>query len=267
MRPSRAPLAATGRRGSCGSPLGPSRRSAGEPGDAAALVGHGHRRPRSDAGPRPPGDRPGRGNPDRVAGGSAVSHPVGCSTWNAADHCRDRRRLPHCRVRRAGCGPVPAAGRRGVGSTGMTLTSLAVRDLRCIEQADLDVGPTLNLIRGGNGSGKTSLLESIFLLGRGRSFRTRNTEHLIRHGQERLRVIGYVRGYRGLCPPDRSRVRAHAALLRGWQGRPWPRWRSSRSVFAVQVIEPGIHRLVEEGAAPPAPLDGLGRVPRGTRFR
>ncbi|MGH8208199.1 MAG: AAA family ATPase, partial [Steroidobacteraceae bacterium] len=68
----------------------------------------------------------------------------------------------------------------------MSLAELTVEGLRCIEHAELWLHPGQNLIWGGNGSGKTSLLESIFLLGRGRSFRTRNSERLVRHGRERL---------------------------------------------------------------------------------
>src|ERR1700726_3282031 len=72
----------------------------------------------------------------------------------------------------------------------MILTELSVSGLRCIEHAELEIPPGLALVCGDNGSGKTSLLESIFLLGRGRSFRTRNSERLIRHGRERLVVFG-----------------------------------------------------------------------------
>src|SRR5579862_6559158 len=72
----------------------------------------------------------------------------------------------------------------------MSLLALTVDDLRCIEHAYLELHPDQNLIWGGNGSGKTSLLEAIFLLGRGRSFRTRNSERLIRYGQDRLVVFG-----------------------------------------------------------------------------
>src|SRR5437879_5403755 len=72
----------------------------------------------------------------------------------------------------------------------MSLADLAVDDVRCVKHAELVLHPAHNLIWGGNGSGKTSLLESIFLLGRGRSFRTRNSERLIRHGRDRLVVFG-----------------------------------------------------------------------------
>ena len=54
----------------------------------------------------------------------------------------------------------------------MSLGTLAISDLRCIEQAEFELTPGLTLLWGENGSGKTSVLEAIFLLGRGRSFRT-----------------------------------------------------------------------------------------------
>jgi len=76
----------------------------------------------------------------------------------------------------------------------VSLVELAIDDLRCIERAELQLDPGHNLIWGGNGSGKTSLLEAIFLLGRGRSFRTRSSERLIRYGRERLVVFGRTGG-------------------------------------------------------------------------
>ncbi len=76
----------------------------------------------------------------------------------------------------------------------VSLADLTIDDLRCIERAELVLHPGHNLIWGGNGSGKTSLLEAIFLLGRGRSFRTRSSERLIRYSRERLVVFGRTEG-------------------------------------------------------------------------
>ena len=71
----------------------------------------------------------------------------------------------------------------------MSLASLKVSGLRCLTEAALDFGPHLNLIHGPNGSGKTSILESVFLVGRGRSFRTRHTEQLIARGGANLQLF------------------------------------------------------------------------------
>jgi DNA replication and repair protein RecF len=128
----------------------------------------------------------------------------------------------------------------------MSLTELTVANLRCIEQAELAVPPALTLIWGGNGSGKTSLLEAIFLLGRGRSFRTRNTERLIRRGENHLRVIGGVRQPSGIELIVGVELGGDGVTARVG-GRPAESLAELSQAFPVQVIEPGVHRLVEEG--------------------
>src|SRR5690242_21560337 len=66
----------------------------------------------------------------------------------------------------------------------MSLSRLTLRDFRCFTALDLDLSPRANLIHGDNASGKTSLLEALFFLSRGRSFRTSKAENLVRHGAE-----------------------------------------------------------------------------------
>jgi DNA replication and repair protein RecF len=55
----------------------------------------------------------------------------------------------------------------------MALRRLQVTDFRCLQAVDLPLDPEFTLISGANASGKTSVLEAIYMLGRGRSFRTR----------------------------------------------------------------------------------------------
>jgi DNA replication and repair protein RecF len=74
----------------------------------------------------------------------------------------------------------------------VTLHRLQVTDFRCLQSADLELDPRFTLVSGPNASGKTSLLEAIYVLGRGRSFRTRRMEHLIRTGRPRFVVFGEV---------------------------------------------------------------------------
>ena len=86
----------------------------------------------------------------------------------------------------------------------MPLAELRIQNLRCVESAQLNFSPELNLIAGANGAGKTSILEAIFLLGRGRSFRTRSSERLIRHGQPTLKTCSIPLRNRRLSPAGRD---------------------------------------------------------------
>ena len=70
------------------------------------------------------------------------------------------------------------------------LKRLQITYLRNIEQVSLTLSPTVNLFYGENGSGKTSLLEAISLLGLGRSFRSHKIRSLIHHQQAQVTVFG-----------------------------------------------------------------------------
>lgn len=72
------------------------------------------------------------------------------------------------------------------------LRHLAINDLRNIRDASLDLHPGLNVFCGRNAQGKTSLLEAVGLLARGRSFRTEDSPSLIRRGAGALRAHGEV---------------------------------------------------------------------------
>jgi DNA replication and repair protein RecF len=72
------------------------------------------------------------------------------------------------------------------------LAALEIRNFRNLELADLAFDSGLNLITGANASGKTSLLETIYYLGRVRSFRTHVADQPIRYGQKGFRLVGRV---------------------------------------------------------------------------
>ncbi|HEX4051244.1 MAG TPA: DNA replication/repair protein RecF [Steroidobacteraceae bacterium] len=142
----------------------------------------------------------------------------------------------------------------------MPLSELRLQDLRCLPAAELQLHPGTNLITGENGAGKTTLLEAIYLLGRGRSFRTRHVAQLIRHGQSSGWVAGRVESppvhTAGAVGPataatqrrvdvscDSEGVRARI------DGQPVDSLAELSHLLPVQAIDPGIHRLVEEGPA------------------
>ncbi len=64
----------------------------------------------------------------------------------------------------------------------MLLQHLVLRHFRSYEHAEISFSPSVNLIHGKNGHGKTNLLEAIYLISTGRSFRTRRLQDLIRFG-------------------------------------------------------------------------------------
>ena len=74
----------------------------------------------------------------------------------------------------------------------MALQTLLVQNLRIIEQLDISLASDANLFFGENGAGKTSILEAIDVLSRGRSFRERRTSPLIRKQATDLIVSGKV---------------------------------------------------------------------------
>lgn len=72
------------------------------------------------------------------------------------------------------------------------LTRLQISGLRNLNSVSLDLSPRVNLFYGENGSGKTSLLEGLCLLGHGRSFRSHKTRSLISHNQTTLTSFGEI---------------------------------------------------------------------------
>jgi DNA replication and repair protein RecF len=79
----------------------------------------------------------------------------------------------------------------------MALTLLEVTNLRILKHALVHPGGGLNVLVGPNGSGKTSLLEGIHMLGMGRSFRAGPAAHPIRRGETSLNVRGCWRSEEG----------------------------------------------------------------------
>ncbi|QSA96767.1 DNA replication/repair protein RecF [Methylococcus sp. EFPC2] len=128
----------------------------------------------------------------------------------------------------------------------MILTKLDIFDVRNIEYAQLNPSPRINLILGPNGSGKTSLLEAIFLLGRARSFRSSRAAQLIRHGRDSLTVSGRVQGDSapGLTSLGvRLSKKQREIALRGHK------LTSSAELiraFPVLLVQPASHALLEQ---------------------
>jgi len=128
----------------------------------------------------------------------------------------------------------------------MQMTQLHVRNLRCIESAELNLRPGVNVLVGENGAGKTSLLEAAYLMGYGRSFRGRVHDGLIRTGQEALEIF--------ITWQTRSGRQQRAGLRHA--GQHWEGLLDGQAVISlgklcaavkVTTFEPGSHALISGG--------------------
>jgi DNA replication and repair protein RecF len=124
---------------------------------------------------------------------------------------------------------------------------LQLRDFRLFTQAELGLGPGLNLFTGGNGAGKTSVLEALHVLAYGRSFRGAVRDGLIRRSATSLQVYCELREAGGAL--------RRLGLERG--GRDWHARIDGESPanlselyrqIAVVCFEPGSHVLIAGGS-------------------
>ena len=75
----------------------------------------------------------------------------------------------------------------------MKIEFLKLINYRNYENIEITFSDTLNLIYGNNGSGKSNLIEAIYLLALTKSFRTNNDENLIQKNKEYTDIIGKIK--------------------------------------------------------------------------
>jgi len=128
----------------------------------------------------------------------------------------------------------------------MIIERLRVQNFRCFESIDISPGTGINIVSGDNASGKTSLLEAIFLLGRGQSFRQSGPKPAIRRGTDsfvlnadisnadnRSHRIGVQRNRSGIeYRKDGTAGTTRLELI---------------NTLPLQLIDPNVHRLLEQG--------------------
>ncbi|MGH8453181.1 MAG: AAA family ATPase, partial [Nevskiales bacterium] len=128
----------------------------------------------------------------------------------------------------------------------MHLTELRIHNFRCIARAELAPAPGINLVLGDNASGKSSVLEAIYFLGRAQSFRGTPRDRLIRSGERELSVFGRLRNGAGLeTPMGVLRANRHSRIRVGTQNDAGIL--DLVATLPIQVIDPGLHHLLEDG--------------------
>lgn len=127
----------------------------------------------------------------------------------------------------------------------MALRYFKAENFRCLKSICLAAPPRYNLITGPNAAGKTSVLEAIGYLGRGKSFRNAGAQELVRFGCPeflllgkidsggRVTTVGVRNGNDGLEVKIDGAQETSAATL--------------AEILPLQVIDPEIHELVAGG--------------------
>lgn len=126
---------------------------------------------------------------------------------------------------------------------GMRLQDLRVIDLRNLSDLHLEPGRGINIISGPNASGKTALLEAIYLLARGKSFRTSRTQELIQHQQDRLRVTATLADNRDRPVPVGAERDREQLRLR-YDGAAVKSLSAHAHHFPIVLITPDSHTLL-----------------------
>lgn len=72
----------------------------------------------------------------------------------------------------------------------MYLSRISYNNFRCLEDKKIELDKNFNLIYGKNGQGKTSIIEAVYFLATGKSFRTKKNKELIKFNLSRVVVFG-----------------------------------------------------------------------------
>ena len=124
----------------------------------------------------------------------------------------------------------------------MSLSHLSLNNFRNIEALTLEPVNGINVIYGENGSGKTSLLEAIYYLSHGKSFRTPKHKSIIKHHQSKFTIHGRKSLYNLSIPIGISKSTNGDTELK-IQGKTSRRVSELAQLMPVQVITPESYSL------------------------
>lgn len=139
----------------------------------------------------------------------------------------------------------------------MILSDIELQNLRILRYTKLSNFSEINIVTGKNGSGKSSFLEALFILGRGRSYRSNSLSNAVTNGADLLRIVGTIKkdnfsvnvGLEFNAPTRKTQIRIAGKTIQ----------RSSEltEFFPLLLINPNTHRLLEMERARRRLLDWL----------
>jgi len=127
----------------------------------------------------------------------------------------------------------------------MGIRHLSIHQFRLFSDIEFSPSPDLNIIHGPNASGKTSVLEAICILSRGRSFRTNNIKHAVKAGSEKFQLIAKIDSLDRQVYVGMERGMSHFEVR--FDGQQVKKISDLSAQIPVQVIQPDSHKIIEEG--------------------
>lgn len=128
----------------------------------------------------------------------------------------------------------------------MYIKQLDIRQVRNLNDVKINPGIRCSYIYGDNASGKTSVLEAIYLLSVARSFRTTHIKHVISHDSAHLQVFARIQNMSNESSAlglERSAKKTRIRI----NGSDVKQVSALSSLLPVQIINPDVHKLLEQG--------------------
>ena len=128
------------------------------------------------------------------------------------------------------------------GSPRLSIKELTLFDLRCHEKISWQCEEGINLLSGHNGSGKTTMLEAVYMMAHGRSFRQARDPELVRWGMDAFKISGVWKRY-GPMHVDLTGRRGKSEII--LQGKKISRRKELTETLPVVVEAPQAGKLVD----------------------
>jgi len=123
------------------------------------------------------------------------------------------------------------------------LSQITISHLRNITDVSIQPESGINLILGDNGSGKTSILEAVHLLGLGRSFRTRSLKNAVQFKQAQFQVVAKT----ATSIPVGLQFNLNTGLQIRLNNAPLKRLSELAIQLPMQMIPANCHQFFEQG--------------------
>ncbi len=128
----------------------------------------------------------------------------------------------------------------------MSIDRLVMNDFRNILAATIEPLPGVNVFFGKNGSGKTSVLEAIYYLGLGRSFRTHLAHRIIHHDANQFLLFANLNQSSQMVPVGVERFRSGEKKIR-LGGETLTSLALLAKKLPLQLLTPDSHRYFHDG--------------------